>query len=152
MATLLAQGRAALVYRQNEGGIRELEDMQVEEPWRAFQQLRTLAHTLARVHGRSRITGHEMELVRRVALFSMPHDRSEVLRLFSHYPHGLSVELCATGINKCQNRARQLLEELNKVKLVSRVEVKGKHYYVPANEFAALVCKPIKPIDHILEV
>ena len=154
LATLLACGRSAITYRINEGSYkREIEHIQTEEPWRAFQQLQNLAFSLAHIHGRSTVTPHEMELVRRVALFSMPHDRSEVLRLFGQYPHELSVDCCATGINKSESRARQLLDELHQVKLVSKISgTNNKHTYYPANEYAELVCKPIQPIDHILEV
>jgi hypothetical protein len=74
LASLLAAGRAVIEYSTPDNGRREIEDVQQEEPFRATNQLRTLARSLARIHGRQQVTDHDLELVRRVALSSMPGD------------------------------------------------------------------------------
>jgi hypothetical protein len=125
LATLLARGRAVIRSAQrefeNENGDRrtyhEIEEVQIEEPYRAVLQLRTLGFSLAFVHGRASVTDHEMELLRRVVLSTMPPDRALVLALFQKLENlttegGLTVKLCATGLGKSYGRAKQLLREL----------------------------------------
>jgi hypothetical protein len=91
LATLLGRGRA-VIHRSkyDPEGQYEIEEVQIEEPWRVLQQLCNLGRALARVHGRASITDHELELLRRVVLASMPVDRAEVLSLFRQYPEGVN--------------------------------------------------------------
>ena len=77
LATLLGRGRAVIHRsRHDPEGPYEIEEVQIEEPWRALQQLCNLGRALARVHGRVSITDHELELLGRVVLSSMPVDRA----------------------------------------------------------------------------
>jgi hypothetical protein len=55
IAVLLARGRGIISY--------ELEEPQIEEPFRAMLQVRNLGRALARVHGRASMTDHEMALL-----------------------------------------------------------------------------------------
>lgn len=135
----------------------EPEMVQREEPFRVHQQLRTLARALARVHGRSRITDHELEVLRRVALGSLPADRAQVLALLPDHPQGLTVEACATGIGKKEGRARQLLNELVLIGLLDEGgdDSKGGRpgaIYRPVSKFADLLTRPLKPLDHSLDL
>jgi hypothetical protein len=70
LALLVSRGRAITIgsnYNDNED-----TGFQKEGPFRLVSQLKALAINLARVHQRSVITEHEMELVRRVAISTIP--------------------------------------------------------------------------------
>src|SRR5262249_51222874 len=97
MGLLLAKGRGLIDWRE-EHGSREIEAVQIEEPFRAIQQLRNLAVALACVHGRTEVTGHDLELARRVVLSSMPASRADVLGMFVGHADGISVRQCAEDI------------------------------------------------------
>src|SRR5262249_4020334 len=83
---VLARGRAIVEWQRDRDGQWESVDIQREEPFRAIQQLRTLAQALAAIHGRRIVTDHDVELVRRVVLGSMPKSRADVIRLFANHP------------------------------------------------------------------
>lgn len=136
------------------------EEVQREEPWRALQQLRNLGRALALVHGRSNLTEHEMELLRRVVLGSMPADRAEVLKVIQDYPDGLTAKECADGIGKGEDRARQLLQELKRIGLLitisdpSDLQAEGRppERFRVVERFRDLVVKPIEPLSHIVDL
>jgi hypothetical protein len=64
LAKFVAHGRGAIAWQKSSFGDYEIASVQVEEPFRALQQLRNLARALARVHGRTALTDHELELGR----------------------------------------------------------------------------------------
>ena len=167
MAELLARGRAVIRTAKRETfneesqktlTYYEVEEVQIEEPWRAVLQIRTLARSLAWVHGRDSLTSHEMELVRRVVLSTMPVDRSEVLGLFQNPEHltsedALTRQLCKEGIGKSYGRAIQLLTELVQIGVLEHGENTAKGYlYRPIEKFDAIIRKPITPLDHIADL
>lgn len=170
LASLLAKGRSVVrsgkrEFENLEGKMvsyYEMDEIQTEEPWRAFQQLRNLGRALARVHRRPRITDHELELLRRVVLSSMPVDRAEVLALFRERKHltsdgGLTRKACQHGIGKSYGRAKQLLTELTAIRLLQpeKVEaknVKEEYVYFPVTPFEGLIQKPLETLDHILNL
>ena len=152
LATLLTRGRAVIQFRKDQpSSTYTIEGVQIEEPWRALQQLQALGYALVRLHGRTSMTDHEMELLRRVVLFSMPSDRFEVLQLFSSNPQGLSRDSCAQQIKKSYGRAEQILDELVVVMLVT-VEDSTPKRYRPIPDFADLIGKPVEPLDHIRDL
>lgn len=149
LAELLAYGRAAVSW--------ELVQVQREEPFRGVHQLRTLGRALARVHGRSRLTPHELELLRRVVLSSIPVDRVQVLELFPRYPGGLTASVCGAAIGKSEDRARQVLDELARLELVvAEIGSSGggrpPAIYRPAEKFAELLSTPVATIDHLMDL
>lgn len=167
MAELLARGRAVIrtakrEFISEESGkpvtYYEVEEIQIEEPWRAVLQLRTLGRSLAWIHGRERITDHEMELVRRVVLSTMPVDRSEVLGLFQNSEHltsedALTRKLCSEGIGKSYGRANQLLTELVHLKVLGYENNPPEGYqYRPVDGFDQIIRKPIESLDHIADL
>ncbi len=162
LAQFVACGRTVVrrqkVHDPKTGKVRyEPEVVQQEGPFRAQQQLRNLARGLALVHGRTHVTDHELELVRRVAAHSVPADRADVISLFPDHPLGLTVKSCAAGIGKSEDRARQLLEELVLVKLLTRKKAepnggRPETIYVPVARFADLLTIPIKPLDHAVDL
>jgi len=166
LALLLARGRAVIrtkkVEYEKDNQVRnyyETEEVQIEEPFRATLQLRTLARALAWIHGRKHITDHDLELLRRVVLSTMPVDRAEVLSLFQK-PKCLSLEraltrtICAAGIGKSRNRANQLLTELVRVEILQEEQTVGgsqEKVYKPLPLLAEAICRPVQPLDHILD-
>ena len=144
-----------------------------EEPFRATLQLKTLAQSLAFVHGRTKITDHEMEHLRRVVLSTMPVDRATVLALFRNSDEleedeTLTTKLCADGIGKSYGRAKQLLTELVHLEILELIkdeaevedeeedeETEDKYKikkYRPREEFRDLIGKPVEPMDHISDL
>ncbi len=158
LAELLAHSRAAIQWRKAMWDAWEIENLQIEEPYRALQQLRNLGRALTLVHGRRRLSDHELELLRQVVLGSTPADRAEVLRLFQDQPDGVTVNSCAEGIGKSTDRARQLLQELERVELVVRQpgqpdgQGRPADRYVPVTKFAGLITTPREAMDHVLDL
>jgi hypothetical protein len=162
LAKFVACGRTAVrrrkIHDPDSGRDRyELEVTQHEKPFRVQQQLRNLGRGLALVHGRPRVTDHELELLRRVAVASLPTDRADVLSLFPDNPDRLTVKVCAAAIEKSEDRARQLLEELVLIKLLKRStgESKGgspSTVYLPVPRFADILNVPVKPLDHAVDL
>jgi len=171
LASLLAHGRAVISTKKVEYQ-KEQEDkplvyyepsgVQIEEPFRAALQLRTLGQGLAWIHGRDYLTEHDLELLRRVVLSTMPVDRAGVLALFQQKEKltedgYLTRQLCSKGIGRSYNRANQLLTELGLVGLVqlaekSAEEKEGPHFYKPLSCFDALIRRPTEPLDHISDL
>jgi len=170
LAQLLAHGRAVITTKRGEyikeGENKtvvyyEPEDVQIEEPFRAAMQLRTLGRSLAWIHGRDYLTEHDMELLRRVVLSTMPVDRASVLALFQE-PERLTNEgaltrsLCCEGIERSYNRANQILTELYRLKILEmdrgKEEKSEPNVYKPLACFDRLLRKPIEPLDHITDL
>ncbi|MCH8056133.1 MAG: hypothetical protein IH857_08305, partial [Deltaproteobacteria bacterium] len=171
LASLLAHGRAVITTKRGEYK-KEQEDkplvyyepseVQIEEPFRAALQLRTLGEGLAWIHGRDYLTEHDLELLRRVVLSTMPMDRAGVLALFQQ-PEKLTEDgfltrqLCKEGIGRSYNRANQLLTELCLVGLIQVVkkveeEKEGPYFYEPLPRFDATIRRPTGPLDHIADL
>jgi hypothetical protein len=166
LATLLARGRGVIRSAQsnsvNDEGESvssiEIEETQIEEPYRAVLQLRTLALALAFIHNRDSVSDHETELLRRVVLSTMPLDRASVLALYQDPDEltvdgNLTVKLCSAGIEKKDGRARQLLIELTRLKILKYCG-RGEegNEYCPIPEFNELMRNPTGPLDHILDL
>jgi hypothetical protein len=156
LAALVACGRTTIRY-ENFGGYYEIGDIQQEEPFRIAQQLRTLTRALARVHGRLRITDHELELVRRVALGSLPLDRFQILALLPDFIDGLTVKDCAGRIQKGEDRTSTLLGQLVLLGLLERKPGEGSSgdgggrpsdIYQPKPWLTDLLTRPFEDLDH----
>jgi hypothetical protein len=149
LGDLLGRGRAAVRWARVEGTW-EIDGVQIEEPFRAFQQLSNLGRRLAKVHGRTRLTDHELEMLRRVALASAQGHRADVLALFQTGTD-FTVEECADALGKSDDRTRQVLKELQRVGLVVVTPGAGSKAatYAPNPRFAKLITRPLKPLNHI---
>src|SRR5215470_6420002 len=156
LAGMLAAGRADIQRRKVEtsGGSwsSEIDDVQIEEPWRALQQLRNLARALARIHGRNCVTEHELELLRRVVLSSMPLGWVQVLECFQGSSEGLRRQQIETEIGKSYGRLKQLLDELVRVKLIRESQETNGLLYSPAEEFEDLLRRRVESIDHVIDL
>lgn len=162
LAKFVARGRTVIRRQQmndpeTKDRWQEPEVVQSEGPFRAQQQLRNLARGLAILHGRRRITDHELELVRRVAVGSILADRAAVASLFPEHSNGLTAKMCGEGIGKSEDRARQLLEELvlSKVLTTTKAESSGGKpatVYVPVPAFRDLLTRPLTALDHTVDL
>ena len=90
LAELVARARGEVRTRTqkfvNEEGeektYQEIEDVQVEEPFRAMHQLRTMCRALAVLREKQEVTAEEVKTAKRIALSSMPVHRAEVLSAY----------------------------------------------------------------------
>jgi hypothetical protein len=140
LAKLVARGRTDIrrqkIHDVDTGRDRyEPEVSQVEKPFRVQQQLRNLGRGLALVHGRDRVTDHELELLGRIALSSLPADRTDIVSRFPDHNDGLTAGACAAAIGKSDDRARQILDDLVLIKLLLRRSGKSQGG-VPATLYA----------------
>jgi len=136
-------------------------NIQIEEPFRALQQLICLAISFALIHGQSEVSEHDIEMMRRLVLGSGPADRVEVLGLFRKPTvvdanKSISVKDCAAAINRSYNRASDLLHELVEIGILEIVTVNAgpehlfteKFRFAPEKTFYDILTKPINEIDH----
>ncbi len=167
LALFLSHGRSVvLTERHQEHGeegksytVYENTGYQREEPFRALQQLKGLARSLAIVHGRDRITDHELELLRRVVLSSMPPDRADALLLFQGSSYlkedgGLTRRGAVQGLKRSYNQAKRLLQELESLGLLESVAEgeSQERVYHPIGRFKALITTPLTLLDHLLDL
>lgn len=161
LALLLARGRGVVIKEKrstldedtgNDKYRYEITNVQVEEPYRALAQLKTLGRALARIHGRSCMTSHETELLRRVVLSSVLPGRSEALSCFTRMPLGVTVDGLAEGLRCGETWTRSLLNELSALDLVSEVKGTAGWVYRPKGEVADLIEGKITILSHVQDL
>ena len=130
----------------------EVVDTQVEGPFRVFQQLRLLGRSLTIVHGRSRVSDHELELLRRVVFSSIPLDRTRILNLFVESPAGFSALHCAQRLGLSRQWAKSVLDEMVLLNVLTSEIAHGETTYKPLPDFADLICRSIAPLDHVFDL
>lgn len=157
LALLLARGRGVILtervqdLNEDTGQERhsyEIADVQIEEPYRALEQLRTLGRALARIHGRTKMTDHEIELLRRVVLSSVTPVRGEALAVFGKYPSGLTSKVLAGELSRSDTGAYRLLRELTALKLLVEDRVSTGWVYKPISELSDLISRGVKVLNH----
>jgi hypothetical protein len=127
-----------------------------------MQQLRAMGISLAIVHGRNRLTAHEKELLRRIVLSSGPNDRVKVLELYRgrQADFKLTVCQCQSGIGRAYTTAYSILEELAALEILEKfsfestevADAKDKCYWLPKQEFNAIITAPYVDLDHIADL
>jgi len=157
MAELLAAGRGVVNWERSLEGHYEIDKVQSEEPFRALQQLRTLARALARVHGRSRVTDHELELLRRVVLSSLVGNRLEILELFRDHPNGLTAKTAKEQTGRSLSGVTRILDELSRLGLL--IKEKGTssggappYLFRLVPKYAQLILTPYGALDHVADL
>lgn len=157
LALLLARGRGVILTEKRQtidegtGDDRfhyEIAGVQIEEPYRALAQLRTLGRALARIHGRSRITDHEIELIRRVVLSSVSPARGEAMAIFRTLPLGITPQTLASHLQWTDTGARMHLRELAALKLVTEDRVATGWTYRPISELAEFITNEVAVLHH----
>jgi hypothetical protein len=149
LAEFLALGRAAAYWRRGYHDEYELEDLQVEEPYRILEQLRTLGQALALIHGRNGITAHEVALLKRVVFSTVQPDRAAVMHALLGGP--LKIDAILGVVRKSEGKVRQVLNELERLELVKKEEgasTGGRKAYVYHLEDCYRSLIPAETIDH----
>jgi hypothetical protein len=148
LATLLTKARGVpITSRVNDEY--EVEEMQVEEPFRALQQLRTLGRGLACIHGRPALTNHELELLRRVVMSSIRKERADALACIAQTP-GIDRNTLKDRLGKSYGWADNVLADLCMMGLATKKVVGGNHvHYHLIPELPDLVEDWHEPLDHL---
>lgn len=117
LAKLIARARGIIITDKNaeddpyQAHQYEPVDTQIEEPFRAQQQLRKLTIGLALVDDEKSICNAHILMVRHVALGSMPVRRAQVLSIFA-YKNSCTVAEAVPFLNRSERTVRRHLEEL----------------------------------------
>src|SRR5262249_19136535 len=98
---------------------------QTEAPYRVARQLTNLGRALARIHGRNYLSDHELRLLHKVAMSSIPTWRSELLHFWrTGVPQGTSITPGALvqQLNPAygEQMCRRRLEELVQIGILDR--------------------------------
>ena len=103
----------------------EVLDVQIEEPWRAVQQIMLLAQYLAFVVGKNEITIEELSIVKEVVISSMPADRSQALRTIKEQGGIITAKQLSDSSDRSTKTSRRLLDELTALKVLEKVKGSG---------------------------
>lgn len=99
----------------------EVSDIQVEEPWRAIQQLMTLAKYLAFVVGKDEVGTEELTIIKDVVLSSMPADRARALKAIQNSDGQITAKQLSESSDKSTKTSRRLLDELTALKVLHKI-------------------------------
>lgn len=103
----------------------EVLDVQIEEPWRAVQQLITLTRYLSFVTGKDEVGIEELEIIKEVVISSMPADRSQALRAILENEGEITAKELSEFSDKSTKTSRRLLDELGALKVVDKIKGSG---------------------------
>jgi len=103
----------------------EVSDVQVEEPWRAVQQIILLARYLAFVLGKSEVTVEELSIIKEIVISSMPADRSQALRTIKKQGGIITAKQLSDSDDRSIKTSRRLLDELTALKVLEKVKGSG---------------------------
>jgi hypothetical protein len=103
----------------------EVSDVQIEEPWRAVQQIILLAQYLAYVVGRNEVTTEELSIVKEVVISSMPADRSQALRTIKEQGGTITAKQLSDSSDRSTKTSRRLLDELTALKVLEKIKGSG---------------------------
>lgn len=115
-------------------------EIQIEEPFRALQQLRVLARSLAVVKGKLKVGEEELKLVKEVALSSMPADRSLLLSVVVSQNRYWTAKEVADAIGISHKTALRQLDELVTLKIMTKQGQTGisNHYLIDSSFYQLL--------------
>lgn len=103
----------------------EVSDVQIEEPWRAVQQIILLGQYLAFVVGREEVTTEELSIIKEVVISSMPADRSQALRSIKEQGGTITAKQLSDSSDRSIKTSRRLLDELAALKVLEKVKGSG---------------------------
>lgn len=100
-------------------------DVQIEEPWRAVQQLISLSKYLAFVVGKNSVGTDEMNIIKETVISSMPADRSQALRIIKDNFGKVTAKELSDLSDKSTKTSRRLLDELVALKVLDKIKGTG---------------------------
>lgn len=140
---------------KNEGGEEvkyyEVSDVQIEEPWRAIQQLISLAKYLAFVIGKDQVGVSELTTIKEVVLSSMPADRSQALRVLKDQGGSITARGLTESFDRSIKTSRRLLDELVALKVLEKIRGSGtlaSDYKIYAHFKDFLLLDPMEFMSH----
>ncbi|MBI2327387.1 hypothetical protein HYU92_03615 [Candidatus Curtissbacteria bacterium] len=102
-------------------------DIQIEQPWRAVQQLLTLSTYLTLVSNKLEVGIEAMEVIKEVVVSSMPADRAQAVRALKDAPDGeITAKYLSEQVDKSQKTTRRLLDELSFLGIVEKIKGTGQ--------------------------
>lgn len=105
----------------------EALDTQVEQPWRAVQQLIALSKYLALVGNKEEVGPNELSLIREVVLSSMPADRANALKVLRSTPdQEITTKELSGDSGKSFRTSGRLLEELSSLGILKKSKGMGQ--------------------------
>lgn len=156
-ADLVAKCRGIVLLRvssvRNQNGAMqnyyELDEIQIEAPWRAVQQLISLSEYLAFVADKKEVGPDELEIIQEVVLSSMPANRAQALKLLKEHGGEITAQELANLSDRSTKTSRRLLDELCALQVLEESEGSGRNSsrYSISKEFADFVL--LSPTDFL---
>lgn len=103
----------------------EVSEVQIEQPWRAVQQLITLAKYLAFVVRTDEVGVNELAIIKEVVISSMPADRSQALRIVKDQGGSITAKGLTEFSDRSIKTSRRLLDELAALKVLEKIKGSG---------------------------
>lgn len=103
----------------------EVLDVQIEQPWRAVQQLISLAQYLSFVVKKDEVGTNQLAIIKEVVLSSMPADRSQALRIIKDQGGNITAKGLTEFSDKSVKTSRRLLDELVALKVLEKTKGSG---------------------------
>lgn len=101
-------------------------DIQIEQPWRAVQQLMILSKYLALVVEKDEVEDEELKIIKDIVMSSMPADRAQALRVLIKSPNSeITAKQLSDEVDKSSKTARRLLDELTFLGIVEKIKGTG---------------------------
>ncbi len=118
----------------------EIEEVQIEEPFRAMHQLKTLCTALTILREKKEVTTQEVMTAKRIAFSSMPINRAEVLSVFKN-ERKLSAKDVADKLRRNYKTVKRHLDQLlylHVLKAEKDIDGKTTNYF-PEPKFEKLI-------------
>jgi predicted transcriptional regulator len=123
-------------------------ETQIEQPWRAVQQLMELTKYLAFVCGKKEVGKDELEIIKQVVISSMPADRSQALRAIQAKGGAITAKELSEDIDRSNRTSRRMLDELSVLGILKKTKGSGRlaNSYAVEDEFKDFICaEPTNP-------
>ncbi len=126
-------------------------EIQIEEPFRALQQLRVLVRALAIVQQKKSVGVEELRIAKDVALSSMPADRSLLLSVILTENKEWSAKEISQALGISHRTALRQMDELVSLKiLIKREQGNGlSNLYCIEHSFSALLYDTTEFVSHL---
>lgn len=123
-------------------------EIQVEQPWRAAQQLIELARYLAFICGKEEVGTDELEIIKQVVISSMPADRSQALRAIQAKGGAITARELSEDTERSNKTSRRMLDELSVLGILKKTKGSGQlaNSYTIEDEFKDFICGEVSEL------
>lgn len=160
LARFIARARGIVITRSaefvNEKGDKiqfyEPVEIQIEEPYRALQQLRVLGRSLCLILGHTSVGTRELQLLKDVAISSMPADRALLLSVVASENKLWSAKDVSDSLGISHRTALRQLDELVSLRVL-RKQGQGvglSNVYTVVEEFADFLYSGVDFLSRLL--